>query len=229
MSAFAVPEGSLFARLRAGAAHDWARYVEHEFVLRLGDGTLPEACFRHYLIQDYLFLIHFARAYALAVFKADDLAELRAAARTMAALLDVEIGLHVRYCAGWGMGEAAMAATPEATATVAYTRYVLAAGAAGDSLDLAVALSPCVVGYAEVGARLTRQTPSRLAANPYREWIGVYAGAEYRGVADAAVVQLDRLAARRLGPGRFPALLGTFAQATRLEAGFWDMSLAQAM
>ena len=54
-------------------------YVEHPFVQGLGDGTLPEAAFRHYLVQDYLFLIQFARAYGLAAYKADTLAEIRAA------------------------------------------------------------------------------------------------------------------------------------------------------
>jgi thiaminase (transcriptional activator TenA) len=31
----------------------------------LADGSLAEAAFRHYLVQDYLFLTEFARAYAL--------------------------------------------------------------------------------------------------------------------------------------------------------------------
>ncbi len=57
-----APEDSLFARLRAAAADDWEAYTGHAFVRRLGDGSMPEECFRHYLIQDYLFLIHFARA-----------------------------------------------------------------------------------------------------------------------------------------------------------------------
>ena len=38
------------------------KYTGHAFVRQLAAGTLPERCFRHYLIQDYLFLIHFARA-----------------------------------------------------------------------------------------------------------------------------------------------------------------------
>jgi len=37
---------------------------------------LPEQCFRHYLVQDYLFLIHFARAYALAAYKSETLADI---------------------------------------------------------------------------------------------------------------------------------------------------------
>ena len=39
---------------------DWRRYTQHDFVRQLARGTLPEASFRRYLGQDYLFLVHFA-------------------------------------------------------------------------------------------------------------------------------------------------------------------------
>jgi hypothetical protein len=39
----------------------------------MADGSLAEAAFRHYLVQDYLFLIEFARAYALSVYKSPKL------------------------------------------------------------------------------------------------------------------------------------------------------------
>lgn len=212
----------LFDRLKKACADDWRAYTEHEFVRRLGDGSLPEACFRHYLIQDYLFLIHFTRAYGLAVFKAETLEDMRAAAATAQALLDVEMRMHVRYCAGWGLGEAQMAAAPEAVATIAYTRYVLARGLQGDLLDLLAALAPCVIGYAGIGARLAREA---RPGNPYQAWIDMYAGPEYQEVAAAAARQLDRLGAERLTPARWPALAESFRQATRLEAAFWQMGL----
>jgi hypothetical protein len=41
----------------------------------------PKALFRRYLTQDYLFLIHFARSYALLVSKLRTLAEMRAPPR----------------------------------------------------------------------------------------------------------------------------------------------------
>ena len=66
----------LFGRLRRDAGAVWDGYVAHDFVRALGRGTLPEAAFRHFLVQDYLFLIHFARAHALAGFKATRPAEI---------------------------------------------------------------------------------------------------------------------------------------------------------
>ncbi|MGU3497162.1 thiaminase II, partial [Xanthobacteraceae bacterium A53D] len=49
----------IFTRLKASASTDWQSYVDHDFVRQLGAGTLPEAAFRAYLVQDYLFLIQF--------------------------------------------------------------------------------------------------------------------------------------------------------------------------
>ncbi len=217
--------GSVFGRLRAGCLDDWQAYTGHAFVRAVGDGTLAEPCFRRYLGQDYLFLIHLARAYALAAYKADGLDDIRQAVQALSAIIDVEMGLHVTYCAGWGLSEDDMAALPEARATMAYTRYVLEKGLAGDILDLHVALAPCVVGYAEIGAGLISDPATRLDGNPYREWIEMYASTDYQDVARAEVATIDRLMERRGGPGRFDSLLTTFRQATRLEAAFWDMAL----
>ncbi len=216
-------KNSLFTRLRDACRYDWRAYVRHPFVRGLADGSQPERCFRHYLGQDYLFLIHFARAYGLAAFKADDLADLRQAAAGLHAIIDVEMELHVKFAAGWGLSEAAMAALPEADATLAYTRYVLETGLAGDLLDLHVALSPCMLGYAEIAREMMADKATRLAGNPYRAWIEMYAGDEYQALAADENATIDRLMARRGGPGRFPALVKNFRQATRLEAAFWQM------
>ncbi len=222
----------VFTTLKATCPEDWEAYVRHDFVRALGAGSLPEACFRHYLGQDYIFLMHFARAYALAAFKSGELGDMRAAAASLDALLNGELALHVKYCAGWGLSEAEMAALPEAEANLAYTRFVLDAGMAGDLLDLLVALAPCVMGYAEIGAWLAADAATdRTSKNPYRDWIEMYAGAEYQALARATLDQLDRVAARRLGADfsaapRWAQLAQTFRTATRLEVGFWAMGLA---
>src|SRR2546421_259646 len=103
----------------------------------------------------------------LAVYKSETLDEMRRAQALVAATLDVEIGLHIEYCRGWGLSEAAMSAEPEALETVAYTRFVLDRGLAGDRLDLEVALAPCVVGYAVIAAERIGDPTTPLEGNPY--------------------------------------------------------------
>ena len=220
-----MPGNTLFDRLVAASGPTWHSYTRHDFVLRLADGTLPEAAFRHYLIQDYLFLLHFSRAWGLAIYKSETLAEMRRAQALVAATLDVEIGLHVEYCRGWGIDAGAMAVAPEALQTIAYTRFVLDRGLAGDRLDLEVALAPCVVGYAEIARERLADPATRLDGNPYKSWLDMYAGAEYQALADEAKAALDDQFVRRGGEGRFAGLAAGFAAATRLEADFWQMGL----
>ena len=216
---------TLFDTLKAKCLPEWERYCQHEFVRRIGDGTLPEKCFRHYLMQDYLFLIHFSRAWALAAYKADNLRDMRAAAANLSAHLNVEMNLHLKYCAGWGITEQDLEALDESAANMAYTRYVLERGLSGDILDLHVALAPCIIGYAVICLSLFNDSATRLTGNPYREWIEMYAGEEYQAVASNAVQHLDTLAKSRMGKGRLESLAKTFKQATILEIGFWEMGL----
>lgn len=217
----------LFDRLRQAAAPEWEGYVDHAFVQRLGDGTLPEAAFRAYLVQDYLFLVQFARAYALSAYKSRTIADLRYAQGALTAILD-ETELHVRLCARWGLSAEDIVAGPEHRATIAYTRFVLDRGAAGDLLELHVALAPCVVGYAEIGRALASRGTTLARDHPYREWIAEYAGEPYQEVAAAARRHLDGLAAVLMPERRFADLAAVFAAASRLEADFWQMGLEAA-
>ena len=118
-----------------------------------------------------------------------------------------------------------MAAEPEALATIAYTRFVLDRGVAGDRLDLETALAPCIVGYAVIAAERIADPQTRLDGNPYREWLEMYAGAEYQQLARETEAALDEQFARRGGEGRFASLAASFAAAARLEADFWQMGL----
>ncbi|MCC6718258.1 MAG: thiaminase II [Acetobacteraceae bacterium] len=213
----------IFGRLRRDTGEAWERFIRHPFVLGIGDATLPQPAFQHYLKQDYLFLIQFARAHALAGYKSTDLAGLRAAAAAVTAIVDTEMPLHISYCAGWGLTEAQMQAEPEDMETIAYTRFVLERGLAGDGLDLDAALIPCLVGYAEVVERLLADPATRQEGNPYAAWMAAYASDDYRAAAAAAIESLDRQFALRGSEARYPDLLATFTAATRLEEAFWEM------
>lgn len=214
----------IFDRLKAATAQDWASYVDHDFVRQMGAGTLNRTAFQTYLVQDYLFLIQFSRAYALAMYKSRTLADIRKAQAGAAAILN-EMELHVKLCGRWGLSPAEIEAAPEHQATVAYTRFVLDAGMSGDLLDLHVALAPCVVGYAEIGRNLAPDGAAALGDHPYRDWIGEYAGQGYQDVAIAARAHLDDLAARAMTERRFGELAALFGKASRLEADFWQMGL----
>lgn len=219
---------SLLERLKSAAPEDWNAYVDHAFVRGLGDGSLPGAAFRNYLVQDYLFLIQFARAHALAAYKSRTLADMQAARGGLGAILD-EMGLHLRVCERWGLSAADVESTEEQQATVAYTRFVLDIGMSGDLLDLQVALIPCTLGYAEIGRRLAPAGIDAIpAGHPYRDWIAEYSGEAFQQAGVAAHAWLDDLGRRYASDNRYPELLAIFRKASRLEADFWEQGLEAA-
>ncbi|AGI67903.1 putative thiaminase [Octadecabacter antarcticus 307] len=215
--------GHAFSLWRSAAGQDWIDYTHHAFVEGLRDGSLEQASYLHYLRQDYVFLIHFARAWALAAAKAETYSEMAAASATVHALVHIEMPLHVKICATHGIDSATLEATQEAAGNLAYTRYVLEAGYSGDYLDLLAALAPCVLGYGEIGRRLKGNT------GPFAQWCDTYTGPDYQALCHDVGALLDSSIVRRLGPDwhllpRAQTLQTRFNTATQLEIGFWDMA-----
>ena len=215
----------MFSELREQNLKVWTHYTQHDFVRGLGDGSLPEKVFLQYLIQDYIFLVHYSRAWSMVVVKAESVSHMRTAAATVHALINEETQLHVEVCKQRGISEQELEAAVEAHENLAYTRYVMDTALSGDILDLLAALAPCVFGYGEIGLNLKE---SNDTLPQYREWIDMYCGDEYQSVCDAVGELIDEVAAQRLGsdPANHPrwlALSERFAMATQLEVNFWSM------
>ena len=231
MSFIAPDYGKAFGLLRDAAQQKdgglWDAYTRHCFVEGLRDGTLPRAAYLHYLVQDYIFLCHFSRAWALAVVKSETLGEMKHASATVNGLVNLELQHHTEVCIAHGIAEDTLFNTAERPENMAYTRYVMDAGLSGDLIDLLSALMPCGLGYGEIGLRLAAET---VADNPYAEWIETYAGDEYQQLCRQGGELLDGAMDRRIGNDyksapRWERLSERFATATRLEVGFWDMGL----
>ncbi len=218
--------GTAFALMRESASQAWRAYTRHAFVEGLKDGSLSRDAFLHYLRQDYVFLIHFSRAWALAVVKSETHGEMLAAVATVNALVAEEMQLHIGICEAADISQEDLFATTERAENLAYTRFVLEAGYSGDLLDLLAALAPCVMGYGEIGLRLSTEASSQT----YADWTDTYAGDDYQEACKAVGILLDNALERRLGKDfttspRWPRLCKTFETATELEVGFWQMGL----
>ena len=214
---------SIFDRLKQACSKEWHAYCHHDFVNQVGEGTLPIESFRYYLEQDYVFLVHFSRAWALAVYKSSSIADMKWATDILYSTLHTEMNLHIQFSERFGVTQSELESARESQENLAYTRYVLDKGHSGDILDLYVALMPCVVGYAEIGLRLSLDYASVLPDNPYREWIEMYSSEEYQLLAIKSISNLERISVERGGNSRIYELTETYREATLLEESFWTM------
>ncbi|KAK3956907.1 Phosphomethylpyrimidine kinase-domain-containing protein [Pseudoneurospora amorphoporcata] len=208
---------------RPDVAPVWDRYIYHPFVMAMGDGTLPRESFKGYLMQDYVYLIHYARANALASYKAKNIEDVAGSAAIVANCFR-EMNLHVQYCAGFGISKEQMEKTEEHMACTAYTRYVLDMGQSEDWFALQIALAPCLLGYGAIAAHLHASPTSKTGEheNLYWTWIANYVADDYTTAVQAGRELLERHAVLQ-SPGRIEELVRVFVHATKMEIGFWEM------
>ncbi|KAL7780070.1 hypothetical protein CFE70_010091 [Pyrenophora teres f. teres 0-1] len=201
----------------------WKEYTQHEFVQRMGDGTLPVEKFMYYLVQDYLFLVQFSRATALSAYKSSNLQDIGMSVQQVVTLQE-EIKLHINFCKEYGLSETDIINTEEDQATTAYTRYVLDIGMSQDWLALQIALLPCLIGYSIIAKRLYEDPSSVRIGSRYWIWIEQYVADEYRQ-AMMRGSELVEKHAEGLSASRVEELAKIFVHATNMERGFWDMGL----
>ncbi|GFP58800.1 putative hydroxymethylpyrimidine/ phosphomethylpyrimidine kinase 2 [Trichoderma asperellum] len=156
----------------------WSEFVYHPFVMALGNGTLPVESFKGYIVQDYLYLVHFSRANALAAYKAKTIGDISRSNEIVAHILH-EMKLHINYCNSFGITEPEIQATQELQACTAYTRYVLDIGQSEDWLALQMALAPCLLGYGAVAKMLHAHDDTVRDGNTYWAWIENYNADDY--------------------------------------------------
>jgi thiaminase/transcriptional activator TenA len=216
---------TLYSRLRKESGEEWHAYVTHRFVRGLADGTLPHDEYVAWMVQDYLYLIHYTRAYALLVYKSETVAQMRRAAGIVSGLLNSEMALHRQQLEAAGISEDALGQAQECIETLAYGRYLLDRAQTGDVLDLVVTMSPCLAGYGEIGLRLLGDPDTVRSNNPYLAWIETYGGGEYQALVQEGLAHMEELSRDYGGLARYPMLLRQFRQSVRLETAFWDAGI----
>ena len=67
-----------------------------------------------------------------------------------------ELKLHIRFCKKWNISLNRLQRVKPLKPNKAYTNFVLKVGKNGSNLDLFVSLAPCIIGYGEIGSRLSK-------------------------------------------------------------------------
>ena len=219
--------GNVFKLLKEKNKDNWILYTKHDFLKKLSAGTLKEEKFLNYLIQDYLFLIQFSKAWSLAILKSDNLEEMKIAASTVNDLINFEMELHISLCANYGISKSDLENADEENQNIAYTRYVLELGYSGDFLDLLSSLAPCVLGYGEIGINYKNSNPK---ISMYQKWIDTYSSNEYQDVCKNVANLIDQAFMLRLGDNfvstyKWKKVNKIFNKATLLEVDFWNMAM----
>lgn len=193
--------------------------LRHPFITGLTDGSLPEDVFKHYIIQDSLFLDWFSRALAVTASKAErneDSIVLLSNARDV--LLVEKKSLHDFLLDRWGVETGGMGVGSMSLANIAYTSYLLSVAYSRPFHESLAALLPCFWVYWRVGLELVKRgSPNEL----YDKWIKTYSSEEFSRSVEA-VLDLAGRAYDKASNDERRKMKTHFRLSTIFEYLFWD-------
>ena len=209
---------TLFYKLKDSCNKEWLEYTNHKFLSDLVSNKLPNKNFKKYLIQDYIFLQQFLKILSLTVYKSRTFEEISRSINFIKGI-DHEIKLHVDYCKKWKIPLKSLSKIKVVKANSAYTDYVLSVGKNGNNLDIFSCLSPCIIGYGEIGFNLSKV--KGWERSKYSSWIKMYSSKEYQKVAKENINYLDVLFKKNKDINKLK-LIKNFKKSTILERNFWQ-------
>jgi thiaminase/transcriptional activator TenA len=209
---------TFFYRLKNSCNKEWSEYTEHKFLSDLVSNKLPDKNFKKYLVQDYIFLQQFLRILALSVYRSNSFDEINRSVNFIKGI-DNEIKLHINYCKKWQIPLKSLINIKAERANSAYTDHVLSVGKNGNNLDIFSSLSPCIVGYGEIGFKLSKI--KNWKKSKYNSWIKMYSSKEYQQVAKDNIDYLDILFKNNKNQN-LNKLKNNFKRSTILERNFWE-------
>ncbi|MDQ0223735.1 thiaminase II [Metabacillus niabensis] len=214
-------------QLREKVLPIWEKNHTHPFVQGIGNGTLAKEKFRFYMIQDYLYLIEYAKVFALGAVKARDLETMGRFSKLLDATLHEEMELHRQYAKRFDISTKELEEAKPSPITLAYTHYMLQVSQNGTLAELVASLLPCMWSYWEIG-KILNEEPGASEHEFYGEWIRMYASDEFGKLANWCIDLMDQLAEGK-SDAELRHLEDIFLNTTRFEYMFWDMAYHEEM
>lgn len=199
----------------------WSSYLEHPFVKGLGDGTLSNEKFQHWLKQDYVYLIEYAKLMAIGSAKSRDLSTMSTFANLLHGTLFMEMDLHRKFAASFGISSDELEATDSAATNTAYTSYMLNHAQRGGAEHVVACLLACAWSYNFIGKSLVEKG-GLSQSNPYHAWVETYSGEEFTDLTNDAIRLMDELTEGK-PEAELAELEEIIVKTSYYEYMFWDM------
>ncbi|MBU5595494.1 thiaminase II [Amphibacillus sp. MSJ-3] len=200
----------------------WQSYLEHPFVKGLGEGWLEQEKFKHWLKQDYIYLIEYSRLFAIGSAKAHDLETMITFAKLLDGTLNMEMELHRQYAAKFGMTAKELETTEAAATTTAYTSYMLNVSQSGGVENVIAAVLTCAWSYNFIGQQLAK-IPGALEHEFYGHWVKMYSSDEFTELANDCKRQLNEITTGK-PEYELKRVEEIVVKTSLFEYMFWDMA-----
>lgn len=197
--------------------------INHEFPMGIADGSLDFDCFKHFIEQDYYFLIEYSKILGLATIKSPDYETMSKFSILLEETLNNEMQLHISFSKKLGIEESTLKKIIPTTATSSYTNFLVKTGYECNFPEIIAALLPCMATYAEIGTKLNTIKLASIS-EPYKEWIEMYSSQEFQDLSDW-ITKLVNKTAENCTEYEKNKMKKVYIDSCKFELDFWTSSL----
>lgn len=199
----------------------WEQCLDTEFLRQLEAGTLSEACFKGYIVDDSLYLWEYARVFAWGILHSENLEAMRTFHSFLAFVNEGEGDTRVQYLRRYGLTDEIVEKLPQRPQNRAYTEYMLQAAREGVP-ECMMASLPCTLSYGWIFRRLVDRSPSVLDS-VYGPLVHDYANEAYEAICEKWMAFGNKVC-EGLSQQRLAHCMEIFRTCSLLELDFWKMS-----
>ncbi|MDO4490521.1 MAG: thiaminase II [Lachnospiraceae bacterium] len=210
-------------RILEGSRSIWETFHDHPFVRGIADGTLPKENFKYYMLQDYVYLLDYAKVFSIGAGKAADPVVGRHFSGYVDQIMNGELNIHKAYMAKLGITEQDVREVYQALDNLSYTSYMLRCAYEGGPAEVCAAILPCAISYEEIAVEMVRRDPACVDHPFYGEWIRGYADPGYHE-ANTALRDLTAACCENLSEQQIDHLVEIGQRCSLYEGRFWDLA-----
>ncbi len=201
----------------------WQECLDSEFLTKLENGTLDEACFKGYIVEDSLYLREYAKVFAWGMTRAKTMDTVRNYYSLLSFVNEGEGATRLYYLKRYGLTDAQIQTLPLRPENQAYTACMVEAARNGEGeAECMMACLPCMLSYGWIFQKLVERSPA-VKDTPYWPLVRDYAGPGYEEACRAWAAYTERVCIG-LTPEREARCRAIFKACSEHELHFWEMS-----
>ncbi len=197
----------------------WDECVNTPFVRELQLGTLPFEKFKQYMIQDSIYLKHYARVYGKAIYHSEKLRDIQIYYACLSFVTDTESAVRQNYLKHFGMTDDDIEFIEPLPENKKYINFLFEIAERGNIPEILMAALPCMMSYSYIFSKIAPNS----AKSPYNDFIFDYADEKYSESCNEWS-QFAEEKCRNLSDQEKEHLYSIFEKASYLELDFWKMA-----
>lgn len=199
----------------------WDRCTETPFVQEVKSGVLPMEKFKLYIIQDSIYIKHYARIYGKAMYHSTTLKDIQLFYSALCFVTDTESAVRLNYLKQFGLTDGDIESIAPLPENQNYIDFMIDIAEGGDVCKMLMAVLPCMLSYNYIFRKIAAERETKKSR--YWDFIEDYADEGYTANCKLWIDFAEEKCAA-LPHHKKKELTAIFEKASLLELDFWKMA-----